>query len=622
MRLNLEDSHANIGKSTSVSNEELELLGVKPKMLDGASVDATTREIRRRTMWSCFILDRYLSFGRNRPQMDTEPLNIQLPCSEPDFQFYRDGRAEFHYRNMDDDGTIKGKYTQVGSSSILSIYIRLVGIWGRLSKWSSAGGRRSIFASLKSNLANKTKRLEKDIPPWDEHTQFFTLRKQLDDFQGSLSPDLTFSQENLAAHAQGTSITAYTAIHTLFSLCNIVLHREYIPFIPLRCDSPIGPLDEPTFSRKGYDTPKDFWEESAKEIFKAAKDIMEIVSASSKYWICIESPFVAFAIWTAAYFGVYSINFSWMDTCGYMNGKESSIEFGDGGGTVKGATNLAIKTLTKMSSRLKMASVWSKRIERMDAYFARIIQDYNRNSSLLSKKYHLKPLSGERALSLREGGSGGGLELYKVVENELKDFGSIEEEERHSTPAASDMIESRASTSGPIITWDITAETIPAVDRLPAGRPALEGTWAAVNNNASTSIGDLGCVSYSFNGAPHQLTNTAQDTTHYHQQQQPRISGLISNSLSLMDLVDLNSSYSQSELVHVPQQESYSYSPQPILSGYPTSAQHTFRLHQTGEPQDWAFNGQLSGVPAWEWPLDGDTNFYDTSMLSAMQEGA
>lgn len=404
------------------------------------------------------------------------------------------------------------------------------------------------------------------------------------------------------------------------SLCKIVLHREYIPFIPLRCDHPIGPLDEPTFATEKYDIPKGFWEESAEEIFKAAKDIIEIVSANSKRWVSVESPQVAFAIWTAAFVGVYSLNFPHMDTAGYMNGKGSNNDFRDGGETVKGATGLAVRTLTEMSSRLKMAYGWSKTIKRMHEYFAGIIQDYNRNSlTPLNQKNNSRSLSGERSLSLREGGSGGGLEEYKVLEKELKDFGSIEEEERHSTPTASDMTESRASTSGPVMTPIIKTETMQAVERLPAGGTASEGTWAAVNNSTSTGVGDLGHpVSYSFNAAPHPATNATQDAAHYHHQQQPRSNGPASNSPSLMgapqNSVDLDSPYNQSELVHVSQQESYSYSQQPILSGYPTSAQPTFRMHQTGDSQDWAFDGHLSGVPAWEWPPDGEANFYETNM--------
>jgi hypothetical protein len=158
MGLSSEETHANMNKPNSVSKKELELLGVKQKMLEAgskleshASVNITTREIKRRIMWSCFILDRYLASGRSRPQMIAETLHIQLPCSDVDFQFCRNVKTEFLYPDadvlQDDDRAITGQLAQVGSSSILSIYIRLVEIWGRFSKWSCAGGRRSIFAS-------------------------------------------------------------------------------------------------------------------------------------------------------------------------------------------------------------------------------------------------------------------------------------------------------------------------------------------------------------------------------------------------------------------------------------------------------------------------------------------
>lgn len=156
MGLSSEETYANIGKPSSVSKEELELLGVKQKMPEAgpkpelhASVNTTTWEIKRRIMWSCFILDRYLSFGRSRPQMIAETLYIQLPCSDVDFQFCRNVKTEFLYPDadvpQDDDIVLARQFAQVGSTSILSIYIRLVEIWGRFSKWSCTGGRRSIF---------------------------------------------------------------------------------------------------------------------------------------------------------------------------------------------------------------------------------------------------------------------------------------------------------------------------------------------------------------------------------------------------------------------------------------------------------------------------------------------
>jgi hypothetical protein len=44
------------------------------------------REIHRRTFWSCFILDRYLSCGKDRPQLLAKrECNIPLPCSDKAF---------------------------------------------------------------------------------------------------------------------------------------------------------------------------------------------------------------------------------------------------------------------------------------------------------------------------------------------------------------------------------------------------------------------------------------------------------------------------------------------------------------------------------------------------------
>jgi len=46
------------------------------------------QEIRRRTFWSCFIMDRYLSSGKYRPSMlNVKDLRIQLPSSERAFLF-------------------------------------------------------------------------------------------------------------------------------------------------------------------------------------------------------------------------------------------------------------------------------------------------------------------------------------------------------------------------------------------------------------------------------------------------------------------------------------------------------------------------------------------------------
>ncbi len=151
MGLSSEEDLAIVGNPNSVSVEEVERLGVKRKILKpGAKLDAeafVSREIKRRTMWSCFIIDRYLSSGRARPQMDAETLHIQLPCSADDFRLGTNVKTEFLHPGVqpfqEDNGLRNEQLADVGVGSDLSIYIKLVEVWGRFSKWSCAGGRRS-----------------------------------------------------------------------------------------------------------------------------------------------------------------------------------------------------------------------------------------------------------------------------------------------------------------------------------------------------------------------------------------------------------------------------------------------------------------------------------------------
>lgn len=399
--------------------EEARRMGVKLNAAEpGATPNEQTliqREIKRRTAYSCFILDRYQASGRYRPQIiNIDELHVQLPCSEEDFQFgsnVKTGSLKDSPRSPDSN---EGSRT-IASTQFLSIYIRLVEIWGRFSRWSCRGGRR-----------------EEAYPPWDERSEFYKLRQQLVSFHDSLPPKLTFSPTKISGHIASGSITLYTAIHTLYSLCNIVLHREYIPFLPLRSDGPSGPLDEPTFPPDKYDIPEGFWDESAELIFKSARDIMDIVRVTSDRQVMVESPQVGFAVWTAAFVGIYSNHFPYMDKNSYMSNPpttpDRNLTYSN---SLNDATALAVRTLKLMLPRSKMACGWSVWLQRMRRYFENIKKDYSRSIAALglpSSEHQRRVALAE--LSLREGGHGGGLEEYKLLEKELNDFGPSLQQDR------------------------------------------------------------------------------------------------------------------------------------------------------------------------------------------------
>lgn len=147
------------------------------------------QETRRRTFWSCFVMDRYLSSGKYRPQMlNIQDLRIQLPCSERAFLFGEKvktlmlgeeihdvaGRAHIQHQRkasvmlgsksgspnggtpVSSDrspvtGTGLGREDEedgrweVGSDEgILSRFIKVLDLYGRIVKWSCSGGRRYV----------------------------------------------------------------------------------------------------------------------------------------------------------------------------------------------------------------------------------------------------------------------------------------------------------------------------------------------------------------------------------------------------------------------------------------------------------------------------------------------
>ena len=176
---------------SSAMKIEAQHLGVgsrKEYPLDPASSEAfIDEEVRRRTFWSCFVMDRYLSSGKFRPAMlAVEDVKLQLPSSEHAFIFgervctkmitgkcsdsgnrirrkarifatakNRNGarereRSSSHTREDEKDlrhgqsgaDGISIRCEAGANEGLLSKFVRMVEIWGNIAKWSCAGGRR------------------------------------------------------------------------------------------------------------------------------------------------------------------------------------------------------------------------------------------------------------------------------------------------------------------------------------------------------------------------------------------------------------------------------------------------------------------------------------------------
>ncbi|KAI2781951.1 hypothetical protein F4815DRAFT_492449 [Daldinia loculata] len=355
------------------------------------SQKALEKEVRRRTMFSCFILDRMLS---------CEDIKIQLPCSEDKFDLAMEARTGFlrdrGRHGMDDN------------------------IWGEISKFSSSGGR----------LNEK----EKEHPPWTKGSTFYQLSEKLAEFDAELPDTFTFSRSNYFKHENHQASSVYVLLHMLRCVCLIMLHREYIPFVPVRCKEPEGPLDKPIFQEDKFGPPpKDFWMSSAEQICQR-KDKLP------------QSTIVLFAIWTA----------SFMDTEKHM--LEYDFE------TTRQSESASEVFRRGSVAFAFMASTYVLILRQMDDYFGNIKRDYYK---FATKNRGNK----ERPSRVREGGTGGG----------LKDFGFLQIE--------GENIESPHRTSpSPMPSRGMEAPDTSTKSKTPKLAPP--GSFTAINHTPVVSAPD------------------------------------------------------------------------------------------------------------------------------------
>ena len=136
------------------------------------AIDAASRrdrfiqeESRRRTFWSCFIMDRYLSVGRRRPkiiQVEDLKENIQIPCSDKNFvsgravktRFFGETDLEFaQRRKKTNDEAMQRNNGQIPEriewedredDGMLGRYMFALDHFSAVNKWSNEGGRRCV----------------------------------------------------------------------------------------------------------------------------------------------------------------------------------------------------------------------------------------------------------------------------------------------------------------------------------------------------------------------------------------------------------------------------------------------------------------------------------------------
>ena len=248
----------------------------------------TDREIRRRTMWACILMDRFTSSGTERPMFaDEDIIKVQLPVKESNFLMEIPGPTEsLDGRVPNPVKTDTGQLSDPkGNMGVAAYMIRVIVLWGRVIKYLNMGGK------------------EKDkYPIWDPKSQYAELRRQANDFKESLPADLQDSRENLKNHAAERLGNQFLFMHIASNQVVLFLHRFAIPTAP--------------GARNPKELPTKFLAEAVPAVLDAASQISILINDALEYHAV--APFLgycAFMSSTIHVWGIFSKNKSIEASC-------------------------------------------------------------------------------------------------------------------------------------------------------------------------------------------------------------------------------------------------------------------------------------------------------------------
>jgi hypothetical protein len=251
-------------------HREVFLDPVKNKQFDGLS--ATDREIRRRAIWACFMVDGFTSSGSERPMfINEEDIEVQLPINEKHFLMEIPGTTESLGGRPSKSvaaavphcGATDPKHC-MGSGAYM---VRIIALWRRVTRYLNLGGN------------------ERDSNPiWSPSSQFRVLKDQLATFKETLPASLLYTRENLSAHAADRIANQFFFMHIAYHQTVLFLHRHAIPTTP--------------GARTPKEMPMQFVKDSALTTLSAAKAISAIISDAGDYFVV--APFIGYSVFTSS----------------------------------------------------------------------------------------------------------------------------------------------------------------------------------------------------------------------------------------------------------------------------------------------------------------------------------
>lgn len=251
------------------------------KRNDHTPLSFIDREIRRRTMWACFLMDRLNSSGTDRPTfINQDQLKIPLPIKEKYFQLDIPGPTEnLSGKVLQPISSAAGELSNAKENMGVAAYmIRAIALWGRIINYLNLGGKEDDLHQM-----------------WHPNSGYANLMKQTETFSSTLPESLRYNRENFRSHESEGLANQFLFLHISIQQNILFMNRFAVP--------------GHTSGRTPKDVPKEFVTKAGAKAFEAANRISVLLRDSESCFVT--APFTgycAFLSSTVHVFGVFSKN--------------------------------------------------------------------------------------------------------------------------------------------------------------------------------------------------------------------------------------------------------------------------------------------------------------------------
>ncbi|KAL2687870.1 hypothetical protein Neosp_005439 [[Neocosmospora] mangrovei] len=291
--------------------------------------DFINAEERRRTAWTCFLMDSLLSGGKGRDRMlSADKMRIQLPCESDSFNF-----GELVICEKLDGSLPEGpRLGEQGNLGIVAYSMRAADIWGAVAKWACTPH-------------------DNNQPPWQPQSDFQYLLSRLNVWKDSLPKRLQYELFLLRAHSVSNQGQAYCYMHCIYFMSVIFLYRSYLPEVEMQ-KARVGDQEWDQWSA---------W--SSKELVEVAEQVCEMLQemrAFGLYFLRGLVPWIGFTIYTAVGTMLYFYHFpNPGDTPHQIERRREHIVEG-------------LLFLKDMRQAWPMADTWREKIKAMQIFYTNI----------------------------------------------------------------------------------------------------------------------------------------------------------------------------------------------------------------------------------------------------------